>query len=144
MEMLSATVLWFVAALVMAGVEMFVGTIYLIAVAIGAAAGGAVSFFGGSLAVQFAVCAVVIVVLSVLIRRMRAARTGNADSADRLQRIDEGNLVRVESVGSDGLAVVQYRGAPWIARPGGEALRPGFWTIERVDGVQLVLGQFVR
>ena len=137
MEMLSATVLWFVAALVMAGVEMFVGTIYLIA-------GGAVSFFGGSLAVQFAVCAVVIVVLSVLIRRMRAARAGNADSADRLQRIDEGNLVRVESVGSDGLAVVQYRGAPWIARPGGEALRPGFWTIERVDGVQLVLGQFVR
>ena len=136
--MISGTILWFVAALIVAGAEMFLGTIYLIAVALGAAAGGAASFFGASLEAQIALCALVIVAAAFLIRRLRAARAGE------LQRLDEGNLVRVESVGSDGLAVVQYRGAPWIARPGKEAIRPGLWTIERVDGVQLVLGHFVR
>ena len=139
--MISGTILWFVAALIVAGAEMFLGTIYLIAVALGAAAGGAASFFGASLEAQIALCALVIVAAAFLIRRLPAAR---ADRAGELQRLDEGNLVRVESVGSDGLAVVQYRGAPWIARPGKEAIRPGLWTIERVDGVQLVLGHFVR
>ena len=142
--MISGTIFWFVAALIVAGAEMFLGTIYLIAVALGAAAGGAASFFGASLEAQIALCALVIVAAAFLIRRLRAARAGEADRAGELQRLDEGNLVRVESVGSDGLAVVQYRGAPWIARPGKEAIRPGLWTIERVDGVQLVLGHFVR
>ena len=142
--MISATVLWFVTALLVAGVEMMIGTIYLIAVALGAAAGGAASFFGLSVELQIALCALVIVAASFLIRRMKAARAGNADRAEQLQRLDEGNLVRVESVGSDGLAVVQYRGAPWIARPGAESLRPGLWTIERIDGVQLVLGRCVQ
>lgn len=45
-------------------------------------------------------------------------------------------------VGSDGLAVVTYRGATWIARPGSASnLTPGVWTIESVDGTQLVLGE---
>lgn len=142
--MVSATIIWFVTALIVAGVEMMIGTIYLIAVALGAAAGGAAAFFGLSLELQLAVCALVIIAASFLIRRMKASHTNGRDRAEALQRLDEGNVVRVEAVGSDGLAVVQYRGAPWIARPGQAPLSPGLWTIERIDGVQLVLGELLH
>ena len=54
-------------------------------------------------------------------------------------KLDRDQIVTVEAVGSDGLAVVQYRGAPWIARPGEGVLSPGIWLIDRVDGAQLIL-----
>ena len=142
--MISGTILWFVAALIVAGAEMVLGTSYLIAVALGAAAGGAASFFGASLEAQIALCALVIVAAAFLFRRLRAARAGEADRAGELQRLDEGKLVRVEAVGADGLAVVQDRGAPWIARPGKKAIRHGHWTLERDDGVQLELRHIER
>ena len=67
---------------------------------------------------------------------------GRKDPSAKLQHLDSGQWVTVDVVGSDGLAVVQYRGAPWVARPeGNEPLTPGRWTIARVDGTQLVLGR---
>lgn len=36
-------------------------------------------------------------------------------------------------------AVVQYRGAPWIACAEEGDLTPGTWIIARVDGTRLVL-----
>ena len=63
--------------------------------------------------------------------------------SDTIDGDDAGSaLCLMDVVGSDGLAVVQYRGAPWVARPeGNEPLTPGRWTIARVDGTQLVLGR---
>ncbi len=139
---LSATVLWFIAALLLAGGEMLLGTVFLLAVAGGAAAAGCASWAGLSMAWQLALCGLVIVAGSaaILLLRRRAAVD---DEAAKLQALDAGRLVRVEAVGSDGLAVVQYRGAPWISRPSETPLTPGLWTIERVDGTQLVLGRRV-
>ena len=78
--------------------------------------------------------------LSVIAVRRRNA--GRKDPSAKLQHLDSGQWVTVDVVGSDGLAVVQYRGAPWVARPeGNEPLTPGRWTIARVDGTQLVLGR---
>ena len=59
--------------------------------------------------------------------------------ADRLMNLDEGERIRVESVGTGGTAVVQYRGAPWIACAEEGDLTPGTWIIARVDGTRLVL-----
>ena len=139
---LSATVLWFIAALLLAGSEMLLGTVFLLALAAGAAAAGCASWMGLSMSWQLALCGLVIVAGSAAILLLRR-RAEVDDEAAKLQALDAGRLVRVEAVGSDGLAVVQYRGAPWISRPSETPLTPGLWTIERVDGTQLVLGRRV-
>ncbi|WP_418869878.1 NfeD family protein, partial [Sutterella wadsworthensis] len=103
------------------------------------AAGAAV---GLDFTMQLVVCAAVLAggCLSVIAVRRRNA--GRKDPSAKLQHLDSGQWVTVDVVGSDGLAVVQYRGAPWVARPeGNEPLTPGRWTIARVDGTQLVLGR---
>lgn len=137
----SAAVLWFIAALAALAAEMFLGTFYLLMVAAGCAAAGAAAWADLSSALQLSLCAVVTVVgcCAVRIYRRRAAR--RPDEAERLMQLDSGQLVKVERVTGDGLSVVQYRGAAWIARPSAMPLSPGLWTIERVDGAQLVLGE---
>lgn len=133
---LSATVLWFVLALIVAGAEMMTGTVYLLAVAAACVGGGAASFFGLPVSGQFAVCGAVILAGIFLLHRVRAKK---AEAHDEMQMMDSGRTVRVDAVGSDGLAVVQYRGAPWIARAQEGDLTIGVWLIDRVDGTQLVL-----
>ena len=75
--------------------------------------------------------------------RSRKKLQGEMSLSDTIDGDDAGStLCLMDVVGSDGLAVVQYRGAPWVARPeGNEPLTPGRWTIARVDGTQLVLGR---
>ena len=112
---ISGTVLWFILALIVAAVEMVTGTVYLLAVTLACAAAGAASW------------------LAHLLRRRKNPQ------ADRLMNLDEGERIRVESVGTGGTAVVQYRGAPWIACAEEGDLTPGTWIIARVDGTRLVL-----
>ena len=113
----SPAIAWLIAGIAVLGAEIFLGTAYLLVVAFA---------FGGCLSV-------------IAVRRRNA---GRKDPSAKLQHLDSGQWVTVDVVGSDGLAVVQYRGAPWVARPeGNEPLTPGRWTIARVDGTQLVLGR---
>lgn len=133
---ISATVIWFVLALLVAGAEMLTGTIYLLVVAVGCAGGGLASYAGLPVSWQLAVCAVLTVAGAFLVRRFKSQPD---DQAEVLMKLDRDQIVTVEAVGSDGLAVVQYRGAPWIARPGEGVLSPGIWQIDRVDGAQLIL-----
>ena len=132
----SPAIAWLIAGIAVLGAEIFLGTAYLLVVAFafGATAAGA--------AMQLVVCAAVLAggCLSVIAVRRRNA--GRKDPSAKLQHLDSGQWVTVDVVGSDGLAVVQYRGAPGVARPeGNEPLTPGRWTIARVDGTQLVLGR---
>ena len=126
---ISGTVLWFILALIVAAVEMVTGTVYLLAVTLACAAAGAASW-------QFAVCALVTVIGCALAHLLRRRKN---PQADRLMNLDEGERIRVESVGTGGTAVVQYRGAPWIACAEEGDLTPGTWIIARVDGTRLVL-----
>lgn len=133
---ISGTVIWFILALIVAGVEMVAGTVYMLAVAVGCAAAGAASWCGIPASWQFAACAVVTFVGCALARLLRRKKN---PEADRLMRLDEGERIRVESVGTGGSAVVQYRGAPWIACAEKGELTPGIWVIARVDGTRLIL-----
>ena len=126
---ISGTVLWFILALIVAAVEMVTGTVYLLAA-------GAASWLGLSASWQFAVCALVTVIGCALAHLLRCRKN---PQADRLMNLDEGERIRVESVGTGGTAVVQYRGAPWIACAEEGDLTPGTWIIARVDGTRLVL-----
>ena len=119
---ISGTVLWFILALIVAAVEMVTGTVYLLAVTLASW--------------QFAVCALVTVIGCALAHLLRRRKN---PQADRLMNLDEGERIRVESVGTGGTAVVQYRGAPWIACAEEGDLTPGTWIIARVDGTRLVL-----
>ena len=132
----SPAVVWFVLALADAGVEMMIGSVYLLAVAAAAAAAGAAAWFGLTLSWQLAVCALATLLGAFLIRTRRRPQN---DPADGLMALDEGRRVTVTDVADDGTAVVQYRGAPWTARAETGRLQPGSWRILRVDGTQLVL-----
>lgn len=133
---ISGTVLWFILALIVAAVEMVTGTVYLLAVMLACAAAGAAGWLGLDASWQFAVCALVTVAGCALAHLLRRRRH---PEADKLMHLDEGERIRVEAVGTGGTAVVQYRGAPWIACAEEGELSPDIWIIARVDGTRLIL-----
>ena len=138
----SPAIAWLIAGIAVLGAEIFLGTAYLLVVAFAFGATAAGAAVGLDFTMQLVVCAAVLAggCLSVIAVLRRNA--GRKDPSAKLQHLDSGQWVTVDVVGSDGLAVVQYRGAPWVARPeGNEPLTPGRWTIARVDGTQLVLGR---
>lgn len=94
---ISGTVLWFILALIVAAVEMVTGTVYLLAVTLACAAAGAASWLGLSASWQFAVCALVTVIGCALAHLLRRRKN---PQADRLMNLDEGERIRVESVGT--------------------------------------------
>lgn len=138
---ISSTVAWFIAAALVLALELFLTTAYLLAVSFGLAAAAVAAWSGFGFSGQILACALAVALGCVAVLLWKKRSAGRKDDSARLQNLDEGRFVRVSSVGSDGLAVVTYRGATWIARPGSnEKLSPGVWTIETVDGTQLVLG----
>lgn len=133
---MTMTSVWFIAALVVFGCELMLGTVYLLAAGAGLAAGGAVAWLGLDLTWQFAAIALVTVCGCLLARRIRLRRGESED----LQAIDVGRRVQVKDVRTDGTALVLYRGARWRARAESGSLQTGEWIIRRVDGTELVLG----
>lgn len=139
---ISPTIAWFIAAALVLALELFLTTAYLLAVSFGLAAGAIAAWAGFGFSGQILACAAAVALGCVAVLIYKKKFSGRKDDSMRLQNLDEGRLVRVDSVGSDGLAVVTYRGATWIARPGSASnLTPGVWTIESVDGTQLILGE---
>lgn len=139
--LVSGTVLWCVAALVVVGLEMFAGTVYLLAVAAGAAVAAFLSFLDFSFSAELFGCGVTTVLGAVAVRSIR--RRMPEGEAEAIQKLDVGQRVFVEAVRRDGTSEVRYRGAPWRARSESGALSRGTWTIVRVDGTELVLGERV-
>ena len=136
--MLTTTSLWFIAALVVLGAELMLGTVYLLAAALGLAAGGLASWAGLDFTLQCCLAVGLVTIAGCLVARM--LRRGKAGGeAEALQSIDEGREVEVRSVAADGSAEVIYRGARWRARAAVGSLAAGRWTIGRVDGTELVL-----
>ncbi|MDO5531148.1 NfeD family protein [Sutterella sp.] len=139
---ISPALAWIIAAAAVLAVELFLNTIYLIAVAVAFAVTALAAWLGMSFSWQLFICAVLVAAGGIAVMQWRRRTASRKDESERLQNLDRGQCVVVNAVGTDGLAVVEYRGSTWIARPGGaDPLSPGRWTIERVDGAQLVLGE---
>lgn len=135
--MLSLTVIWFCAALLLLGAEMLLGTLYLLALALGALGAALTSFLGAGLALQCLVAALLTLTGAVLAHVYRSRR-----GADHLavNALDAGHTVTVKTVRDDGTASVSYRGAMWAAKAlDGHSLTPGIYTISRIDGSTLLL-----
>ena len=127
---MTTTSLWFIAALVVLGIELMLGTVYLLAAALGLAAGGLASWAGLDFTLQCLAVGLVTIAGCLVARMLRRGKAGG--EAEALQSIDEGREVEVASVEADGSARVLYR-----AKAG--TLSVGRWTIDRVDGTELVL-----
>ena len=132
---------WWLAALVLGIVEMLTGTFYLLVLALGCVAGGAVALAGGSPTVQLlATAACSIAGWAVIWRRRRAGARRVDAHADLV--LDVGARIQIEHWDEPHRTIARYRGSAWqveLADPGGPAGRPGPHVIRGVTGNRLVV-----
>lgn len=140
--LLSPAWLWILAALALFGVEMLVGTFYLLVLAVGCLAGALLAFTGAQAAWQCIACAVFAVIGGFIIHRMKKQSLCDDKEAEQLQNLDVGQSVHVSQWKNDGSTQVQYRGSLWFAKAAPNTERkPGVFTIEKIDGSCLILRQ---
>lgn len=128
---------WFLAAGLLVILELFVGTFYLLMVALGIAAGGIAAAFGASVPIQALAAALVGVGATLLLyRRSRKAKLAARDPNINL---DIGQSISVAEW-HDGSARVMYRGALWDVdlAPGGNPAA-GQFTIRELRGNRLIV-----
>jgi len=112
---MSAFWIWWITAVVLIGVELLIGTFYLLAVGVAIASGGVAAWLGASVPVQFAVAGALGLVLTIATHRWRLARAMPPTEPP----LDVGQAVRIESWRTDGTARVAYRGSDWDAELAG-------------------------
>lgn len=132
--------IWIIFATIMAVVEMMSGTFYLLILAGGALAGGAVAGLGLSTSVQILCATLVTLAGWVLLYKFgpQLARAEAHKSAD--VNPDIGATVRLSELNVAGEQRVMYRGASWAARLDGatpELNRD--YVIVSVEGAKLIL-----
>lgn len=134
----SQTTVWLIAALVLGGAEMFVGSFYLLVLGLGCLGAACASLCGLGLGWQCSAFAVLVVIGAFIVLRMRA----KDKAEDKEQNLDVGQKVTVVAWGLDGVARVNYRGAVWdavCAEDDSDSRQPGVFVIESVRGSRLVL-----
>jgi membrane protein implicated in regulation of membrane protease activity len=134
---------WWVLALGIGILEMLTGTFYLLMLALGVAAGGALAALGGPLWSQCVAAAVVALAGSFWVRRSRAGAPAAGPTGRNPDVVaDVGERVRVAAWDADGRARVQYRGTQWTAELApGETAEPGEYRIREVAGNRLILAR---
>ncbi|MGO4812346.1 NfeD family protein [Cupriavidus sp. 2MCAB6] len=128
--------IWFALAAVLVIVELGFGTLYLLMVALGAAAGGLGALAGLEAASQTILAALVALAGFLVLRRSRYGRT-RRDVAERDPNVnpDIGQELEVPAWGADGRARVRYRGTEWDVEFQANGLAaPGRFRIVEVRG----------
>lgn len=138
---LQVSTFWWILAGITVAAELLTGTIYLLMVALGLAAGAVAAHLGWNMPAQIMVAAVVGVLCVLIGRRIRSARaSGLPASADPAMNLDIGETVTITQWEGDGTARVQYRGAQWTAvlRPGAMPSL-GTYRVAELQGNRLVV-----
>ena len=122
--------------------ELLTGTLYLLMVAIGLAAGAIAAHLGAGQALQLLVAAVVSggTVLACYLRQKQRGALHNTQS-DRGVHLDIGEQIAVAAWQPDGTAQVRYRGAQWTAvlQHGAPTADNGHYRVVRLDGNRLMV-----
>ena len=133
---------WLIGAGALIVAELFIGTFYLLMIALGLLAGALAAWLGASGALQTLIAALVGIAATVLLRRSRYARPGRGQAAnDPSVNLDIGGRVTVTQW-NERRARVMYRGALWdveLALGGDPA--PGDYRIVEVDGNRLIVAR---
>ncbi len=131
---------WFLVAGLVVILELFIGTFYLLMIAIGIAAGGVMALTGAAPSIQTLTAALVGVAATLLLRRSRfGKRSRPAAANDPNINMDIGQSIAVPHW-VDGAARVMYRGAQWdVELIPGTNTEAGSYTIREVRGSRLIV-----
>ncbi len=132
---------WWILAAILVVAELLTGTLYLLAIALGAAAAGLAALFGLSGWLQLLICALVTALGAYWVHRKRIAEPPEPpESQNPNLQTDIGHYVYVQSWESGGRARVQYRGTEWDAvATGGTPTQPGWFRVTAVEQNRLHL-----
>lgn len=131
---------WFVIALVLLIVEINVMSFYLVALALGAIAGGISAYMDCTLTNQSVIAGVVTMIAAILSFYLRKKLKSPQDKSNNVLDIGQRVTVQPDNINSDGSAKVIYRGAEWQAFAKEGPLSAGIFLIDKVNGTQLILG----
>lgn len=144
-KMIQATTFWWIATGLLIIVELFTGTIYLLMLSSGLAAGAIAAHWGMDWPGQMG-CAAAVGFASIAIgRRIRQARQAALpEQANTQLQLDIGAQVHVPQWQADGRARVAYRGSWWTVAlasplPPSQAPAAGSYRISAVQGTFLLL-----
>lgn len=140
---------WWVAAGVLIGAEMFTGTVYLLVIALGAAAGAVAAHLGLNPTLQMTIASAVgmagVLIWYLWCSRKKPAQPTQlaAEAAPNatLNKLDIGGVVLVQTWMKDSTTSVSYRGAIWSAVAANPAApqQPGRHVVIDIRHNQLVL-----
>ncbi len=136
---MSAPLIWLILGLLILGAEMLLGTIYLLALFIGALGGVLAALFDFSLTTQCTLSGILTILGVIIAYYSRSHIKKLHGKKSDLNNLDEGQLVCVNKVLENGTAQVSYRGTIWIAYCQNQKLSEGVWFIDRIDGTRLIL-----
>jgi membrane protein implicated in regulation of membrane protease activity len=129
-------VYWFLAGLVLLGLEMVTGTFYLLMLGIALGIGGGAALLGLEPPLQFALAALAGIVGTAILRKSKSTRP----AAQTEQSLDIGQAVQVVTWHEDGTVRVHYRGAEWDAEAEFTDMpRDGTLYIKALRGSTLIL-----
>ncbi len=138
---MQASTIWWVLTGVVIATELATGTIYLLMISVGLAAGAIAAHLGLDLPVQISCAAVVGMVSIFLGRRIRRRRAPQLPAqANPDVNLDIGETITIEQWVSDGTARVPYRGSQWnVALRPGSLPSPGVHRIIEIQGNRLIV-----
>lgn len=133
---------WLIGAGILIVAELFIGTFYLLMIAIGLLFGAAVAWFGASGPLQTLAAAAIGIGATMVLRRTRYARPTRGKAAnDPSINLDIGQRVTVPQW-QDRRARVMYRGALWdVELRAGQEPQPGDFEIVEVQGNRLIVAR---
>lgn len=128
---------WLAGAVVLVIMEVLSGTFYLLAMAVGFAAGAVAFWLGASLPAQIMVAAITALFAAIALRFWKKT---HVDSIPTDLGADFGQPVTVLDWKSENTVRVQYRGTQWnaVLAPGAQS-GLGTYVIHSINGSELVL-----
>jgi membrane protein implicated in regulation of membrane protease activity len=140
-QIMSVASWWWVFAAAIVIAELMTGTIYLLMIALGFAAGAMAAHAGASLTVQIASAAIVGAAATLIWhfkRQTRSPAVPAAFNTDMNQ--DIGAIVTVDVWNADGTASVYYRGAQWtVLSASGTSQAAGQYRVKQIAGNRLIV-----
>lgn len=138
--MSDATVWWLLTGALVA-VELFVGSFYLLMLAVGSAAAALAAHAGLGAVGQYTVAATIGSAAVVLWYQIKKRRPEDPSVRSlRSVNLDVGETIQVDTWNADGTASVKYRGAQWTAiMTSGQAGQVGLHRVCELQGNRLVL-----
>ena len=140
MDLGAATWWWLIAGLLVVA-ELFIGSFYMLMLALGCVAGAIAAHLGTAYPAQLFIAAIVGAGTTALwhYRRARAPRSAPVES-NRDANLDIGQTLQVPAWNAQGAARVNYRGSTWDVQYRGPGLpAPGPHVIVAVQGNRLIV-----